>query len=61
MSTYQLAQVNIGVMAEALVRLELLREKGPTPEAFTFRHPFPAPDVMRDQAEAPFEDECPAA
>jgi hypothetical protein len=30
-------------------------------EAFTFRHPFPTPDVARDRAEAPFEDECPAA
>jgi hypothetical protein len=24
--------------------LELLRERGPSPEAFTFRVPFPAPD-----------------
>jgi hypothetical protein len=48
-------------VAEAMVRLESLREKGPTPEAFTFRHPFPAPDVAPDQTEAPFEDECPAA
>jgi hypothetical protein len=48
-------------VAEAMVRLELLRAKGPTPEAFTFRHPFPTPDVVRGQVEAPFEDECPAA
>lgn len=48
-------------VAEAVVRLELLRAKGPTPEAFTFRHPFATPDVMRGQVEAPFEDECPAA
>lgn len=61
MSTYQPAQLNIGVMAEAMVRLGLLREKGPTSEAFTFRHPFPEPYATQDQAEAPFEDECPAA
>jgi hypothetical protein len=48
-------------VAEAMVRLESLREKGPTPGAFTFRHPFPAPDVAPEQTEAPFEDECPAA
>jgi hypothetical protein len=48
-------------VAEAMERLGLLREKGPTPEAFTFRYPFPAPGVARDPAEAPFEDECPAA
>jgi Domain of unknown function (DUF3291) len=47
-------------VAAAMVRLELLREKGPTAEAFTFRHPFRAPDTEQDQAEAPFEEECPA-
>jgi hypothetical protein len=30
-------------------------------EAFTFRHPFPAPDAVRGRTEAPFEDECTAA
>jgi hypothetical protein len=29
---------------EALVRLDHLRTFGPTPEAFTFRQPFPHPD-----------------
>ncbi len=28
---------------EALARLELLRQHGPTPQAFTFRHTFPPP------------------
>ena len=28
---------------EAVARLELLREKGPTAAAFTFRHAFPPP------------------
>jgi hypothetical protein len=30
---------------EALAKLELLRARGPSEEAFTFRHPFPAPDA----------------
>jgi hypothetical protein len=30
---------------EALAKLELLRARGPSAEAFTFRHPFPAPDA----------------
>ncbi|GAA2799970.1 DUF3291 domain-containing protein [Saccharopolyspora taberi] len=30
-------------VAEAEQRLSLLREHGPSPEAFTFREPFPAP------------------
>ena len=29
---------------EARSRLELLRRRGPTPDAFTLREPFPAPD-----------------
>ena len=29
--------------AEALRRLELLTEQGPTPDAFSFKEPFPAP------------------
>jgi hypothetical protein len=31
---------------EAKSRLALLRAKGDTPEAFTFRHPFPAPSTF---------------
>ncbi len=31
---------------DAIVRLETLRRLGPTPEAFTFREPFPAPDAV---------------
>jgi hypothetical protein len=30
---------------EARLKLDLLRANGPTPDAFTFRHPFPAPDA----------------
>jgi hypothetical protein len=32
---------------EAKARLEQLRRDGPTPAAFTFRHPFPAPDAAK--------------
>lgn len=31
-------------VADAKARLESLRRRGPSPEAFTFRSPFPAPD-----------------
>ena len=29
---------------DAVAKLAHLKQHGPTPEAFTFRHPFPAPD-----------------
>lgn len=32
---------------DARERLDLLKERGPSPEAFTFREPFPAPLVRR--------------
>jgi hypothetical protein len=32
-------------VVEARLKLDLLRVNGPTPDAFTFRHPFPAPDA----------------
>ncbi len=38
---------------EAKARLALLEANGPTPEAFTFRHPFPAPDAATS---APVDD-----
>lgn len=40
---------------EGLARLELLERHGPSPEAFTFRHPFPAPDLT---PVAPVLDQC---
>ncbi|HEY2686231.1 MAG TPA: DUF3291 domain-containing protein [Steroidobacteraceae bacterium] len=43
---------------EAIERLEILRKAGSTPEAFTFRDPYPSPDSERGIA--PFGDECPA-
>lgn len=46
---------------EALAKLETLRAEGPTAQAFTFRHAFPAPDVVaRAAAPARFNDACPA-
>jgi hypothetical protein len=47
-------------VSEAIAKLELLRAKGPTKDAFTFRRAFPPPDAA--QPSAPFElgDECPA-
>jgi len=48
-------------MDEALVRLALLRSKGATAEAFTFRQAFDAPDAVAPRAPVEFGDPCPAA
>jgi hypothetical protein len=45
---------------EAIGRLELLRARGPTPEAFTFRQTFPPPDAPAAARRGGFEDSCPA-
>ena len=37
---------HIPTPAEAIARLETLRRFGPTPDAFTFREPFPPPDAV---------------
>jgi hypothetical protein len=42
-------------MLEGLARVRLLRAKGPSQLAFTFRQPFPAPGGAE---EAPILDEC---
>ena len=42
-------------MEEAKKRLELLRRKGPTVDAFTFKQPFPAPG---ESDISPVLDEC---
>ncbi|HJU90998.1 MAG TPA: DUF3291 domain-containing protein [Gemmatimonadaceae bacterium] len=44
---------------EAIERLEHLRREGPTPFAFTFKQPFPAPEAAWDTVD-PLPDECPA-
>ena len=35
---------HVPTVAEALTRLEHLKQHGPSPDAFTFRMPFPPPD-----------------
>ena len=47
-------------MAQAAARLELLRQKGPTSEAFTFGEAFAAPDANADSTPISFTDTCPA-
>ena len=46
---------------EAKAKLDMLRAKGATPEAFTFRQAFPPPDETQAESPAAFGDECPAA
>jgi hypothetical protein len=38
---------HIPTVAEAIDRLKLLEERGPSPDAFTFRKPFPPPDAAQ--------------
>lgn len=47
-------------IAEAMARLELLRGRGSSPEAFTFREAWPPPDEAPADAGADFGDECPS-
>jgi hypothetical protein len=47
-------------IAEAIARLEVLRAKGPTAEAFTFRQPFPSPDSVPIESPTAFGGRCPA-
>lgn len=47
-------------VAEAERRLSLLRTSGPSPDAFTFRRHFPAPDAAMAEAVEDERDLCPA-
>lgn len=47
---------HVPTVEEGLARLETLRRRGPSPEAFTFRDIFPAPDAA--EAPPPVLDEC---
>jgi len=47
-------------VAEASARLEILRARGASPEAFTFRQTFPPPDAPQTEVPGSFADECPA-
>lgn len=42
---------HVPTVVEAVERLEHLKEHGPSPHAFTFRKPFPAPDGGPDGVE----------
>jgi Domain of unknown function (DUF3291) len=46
---------HIPSVAEGMAKIALLKANGPTPEAFTFRQPFAAPDGV---AAHPVLDEC---
>jgi hypothetical protein len=48
-------------IAEAIARLELLRAKGSTAEAFTFRQAFPPPYSAPVHSSVAFGGECPAS
>jgi hypothetical protein len=47
-------------VVEAAQRLELLRQKGPTPDAFHFGEAFSAPDAVAASVPFSFKDGCPA-
>ena len=51
---------HIPTVAEAVARLERLRTEGPSPEAFTFRAPFPPPGESWGEQTSDDIDECPA-
>jgi heme-degrading monooxygenase HmoA len=47
-------------VAEAVARLALLRTRGPSPEAFGYRTPFPPPGSDHLSGGVSLTDECPA-
>jgi hypothetical protein len=47
-------------VSDAIEKLEMLRAKGPTAAAFTFRQPVAAPDVTPRDPVPTFIDTCPA-
>ncbi len=47
-------------MEEAKLRLNKLRSEGPGKDAFTFAHPFPAPQGDTEMQDRIYPDECPA-
>jgi hypothetical protein len=51
---------HIPTVEEAIERLTLLRERGPSSDAFTFRKPFAAPDPTGQTDDRGFLVECPA-
>jgi hypothetical protein len=51
---------HIPTVQEARRRLEYLSEHGPSAQAFTFKQPFPPPDVSSEQFTVTAFDPCPA-
>jgi hypothetical protein len=47
-------------IGEAALKLDILRQRGPSPAAFTFRNAFPPPDTQQANQAVGFNDECPA-
>ncbi len=47
-------------IAEAIAKLDVLRARGPTADAFTFRQAFPPPDAARTESPIAFGGACPA-
>ena len=45
---------------EAIAKLETVRSRGASAEAFTFRQTFPPPDAPATEQPGTFGDECPA-
>ena len=54
------ARGHVPSVEEAMARLSMLRADGPTPQAFTFRHAFAAPDALAGAPAPQFGDVCPA-
>ncbi len=52
---------HVPTVAEAVERLQRLRDDGPTPQAFTFKSAFPPPDAGSEAEPYKLADECPAA
>lgn len=47
-------------VTEAIARLEVLRARGPSAQAFTFRELFPPPDGEPAETRESLDEECPA-
>ena len=45
LALWWIAAGHVPTVAEAKERLQMLEQRGPSPDAFTFRRPFPAPDA----------------
>jgi len=60
MALWWVPQGHQPTLAEAAIKLAVLREKGPSPAAFTFGVAFAAPDAPEANAPFSFRDTCPA-